>query len=495
MTRYRWPPWSRWSPVLLLAAVAMAAAAPPAQPAAQAQALTLEAALRSALQGGIAARGEVLDRVEQQARWESAQAEFEPKPSLSSQARRHWIRGLPGTTDEAGVSAGATWKFLSGAQLEARWIRDFNRSPQEGTVRPLTRVLEVVQPLLRGAGPAARLGLERARLDEHIGRHLRSLALDNVMVSVSLAYLDAVASHQQVELARRALERFTEARTVNQSLLQAGRLAQVELLQSDADIAQAELELAQARNDAQAAASALLQLLGPELAGRRPEDLVLPDDLPSARDPEPVPDSTQAVAEAQSRRADLLLARTAVDAARVGVAQAADEARAALDLGMRLQSGGGAATVTADGAVQASGTDRSISLAWELPLDRGVLRLRRSQSQVDLQRAELALEDAHRVVRTEVDNALRDLGFARRQLTLAAAAVELNRRKLEAETERFRAGKTSGFQLSAAQDELHTAESAHAQAAMAVQRAMVQLDWSLGRLEGRRQALMQAMPR
>jgi outer membrane protein TolC len=487
---------SHWSLAVLLAVVQVARAQPdpPAAPQApaRAQVLTLEAAVRSALQGSLAARNEQLDRLDEQARWVAARAEFEPKPALSSQARRHWVRGLPGTTDAAGVSAGATWKLLPGTQLEARWVKDINRSQTDGTTRPLNRVLEIVQPLLRGAGAAARLGLERARLDVAMGQHLRNLVLDDVMASVTLAYFDAVAAHQQVGLARRALERVLEAQAVNRSLLQAGRVAAVELLQSEADVAQAELELAQARHDALGSASALLQLLGPDLSGQRPENLALPEDLPPEPAAPSAPDPAQALAEAQARRADLLLATAAIDAARMEVAQAVDDGRSTLNLGLRVQSSSGTASAGTEGTTPVPGTDRSIGLSWELPLDRGVLRLQHAQAQVNLQRAELLLEDAHRLVRADVDNALRELASARHQLDLTTATVELNRRKLDAETERLRAGKTSGFQLSGAQEELRAAESAQAQAAVAVRRAMLQLERSIGTLATRRQALMQA---
>jgi outer membrane protein TolC len=452
----------------------------------QAPVLTLSAALRSALQSGSAARSETLDRLQRQALWEAAQAEFALKPSLSSRARRLWSGGTPGRSDEAGIAAGATWKLPTGTQFEASLLQDLNRSP-DGSARALTRVLEVVQPLLKGAGTAAGLALEQARLAERIGQYQRSQALDETYVAVSLAYFDAVLAHQQVGLAQRALERVAQAQAVNRSLHQAGRLAQVELLQSDADLAQAELELEQARNAAQSTASALLLRLGTDLAGLRPGDLRLPDGLPTG--PLPLLAEPQALAQAQAGRADLMLAETAMAAARLAVAQALDEGRATLNLALRVQSSTGAALASAP---VTPGTDRSIGVTWELPLDRSLLRLQRTQARLDLRRAELALEDAQRQMRSEVADALRDLGFAQRQLALAAGTVELNRRKLDAETERFRAGKTSGFQLSAAQDALRAAESGQAQAALAVQRAMMQQDRALGALAARRQALMQA---
>lgn len=453
--------------------------------------LTLDAALRSALEASSAARAGQLDRQQQQALWVFAQAEFSPSFSVSTQARRQWSRGLPGAADEANMTAGTLWKLPSGAQIDLRLIQDLARTAGT-TARPVTRVLELVQPLLKGAWSAARLGLEQARLAEQIGTYQYSQALDDVFTLVSLAYFDAALARQQVVLAQRALERVEQAKAVNEALHQAGRLAQVELLQSETDLAQAGLDLEQARNAALTAASALLQLLGPDLAGRAPGDLLLPEALPPEA-PGPMPAEQEALAQAQAQRSDLLMAEAAVAAARVGMAQAENEGRSTLDLALRVQSqssvadtGGGSLPGSASG-----GSERSIGLTWVLPLDRSLLRLQRSQARLDLRRAELALEDAQRQLRRDVADALRELDFAQRQWTLAGRTMDLNRRKLDAETERFRAGKTSGFQLSAAQDALRAAESAQAQAALAMQRAQIQHARALGLLAGRRHVLMQ----
>lgn len=454
--------------------------------------LTLDAALRSALEAGSAARAGQLDRQQQQALWVFAQAEFSPSFSLSTQARRQWSRGLPGAAEEANMTAGTLWKLPSGAQIDLRLIQDLARTAGT-TTRPVTRVLELVQPLLKGAWSAARLGLEQARLAEQIGTYQYSQALDDVFTLVSLAYFDATLARQQVVLAQRALERVEQAKAVNEALHQAGRLAQVELLQSETDLAQAGLDLEQARNAALTAASALLQLLGPDLAGRAPGDLLLPEALPPEA-PGPMPAEQEALAQARAQRSDLLMAEAAVAAAWVGMAQAENEGRSTLDLALRVQSQSSVADTGGGGSLPGSasgGSERAIGLTWVLPLDRSLLRLQRSQAQLDLRRAELALEDAQRQLRRDVADALRELDFAQRQWTLAGRTVDLNRRKLDAETERFRAGKTSGFQLSAAQDALRAAESAQAQAALAMQRAQIQHARALGLLAGRRQVLMQ----
>lgn len=443
--------------------------------------------LRAAIHSSPAAQQAFLDHLDQQAQWQAAQAQFSPFPTLSSAAQRQWIRGIDTAADTATLAAGIDWTLPAGTRISASLSPTWARQGPDSAARRLNRILEITQPLWRGAGAAARLALEQARLAERIGGYQQGQVLDEVYVAVTGAWFDAVLARKQVGLAQQALARVSQVREVNQSLRQAGRLAQVELLQSDADVAQAELALEQAQNVALAAVSGLLQGLGPEFAACRPADVVLPEALPAREaqaDAGAVDDAAAldaALAEALAQRADLQMARALVALARLGAAQVEDQGRAALDLAWRLQSS------TSAGA--ASAAERAVSLTWQLPLDRSALRLAQTQAQLALRRAELALQDLERQVRRDVADARREAGFARRQWQLATRTVDLNRRKLDAETERFRAGKTSGFQLSAAQDALRDAESAQAQAALAAQRADLALERALGRIALRRQAL------
>jgi outer membrane protein TolC len=447
--------------------------------------LTYSVALRSALQRGTAAQAQKLDDQVRQAQWESAQADYSPKPSISATTQRQ-LGSAAGTANSSiNLTAGAQWQLLSSTRLQAQLQQTANRSPGSGASRQSTLVLELIQPLLRGAGAAARYPLDAARLADRVSQFTIDQALDNIFISVSQAFFDAVAAQQQVGLSKRTLNRVLQTKEVNSSLYDAGRVAKVELLQSDADIAQAELGLARARNAALASLSALLQLLGPEWSERQAAEVSLPDSLPAvALDGAPrMPD--QLVSQALTVRAEMRIAQAALETARISLAKAEDESRPALDLRVGLAS-------TSPSSLGSANSQSSVGLMWSVPLDRSPLHLQRTQARVGLERAELAFQNASRQVRSEVVAALRELEFAQAQQTLAANTVELNRRKLDAEAERFRAGKTSGFQLSAAQSELSLAEAAQIDAALTVQRALVEFDRASGTLTQRRSVAMQA---
>lgn len=439
-------------------------------------------ALRAALLLGTAAQTEGLNQVLQQAQWGAAKAVYEPKYSLSGGAQQVKPSSDAASSNQNKVSAGVTWSVPSdtGMRLRAQLDRNLSDSRQSNWV------FELVQPLLRGAGAVARYPYKLAQITARMGELNRNQQLDSVYAAVSFAYIQAVAGQQQVRLSQAALDRVLHSKEVNLALFQAGRIAKLELLQSDADVAQAVLGLARARNEALSSTSALLQLMGPEWADRQAKDVLLVESLPMM-EVIVVPQSyEQAVIQAQASRADLQLAKDALEIERIGVAQVVDDALPKVDLSVShsIQSH----------AFIGSGTNSStISLNWEIPLDASQLRLQQVRAQVSLQRAELAYADALRQVRSDVVSSLRALEFSKAQLALAAETVEIIRRKLDAENERFRVGKSSSFQLSSAQNELSNAENNHAQAVQTMLRSVIDYDRATGGVTARREAVLQKL--
>jgi outer membrane protein TolC len=438
------------------------------------------------LQAGTVAQIERLDHILQRVQMESARAGYEPKPFMSGAIQQQRLDGITGASRQNVLSTGAAWTLLTGTRLKAQLNHTSGSSADViGTTRQANWVFELVQPLLRGAGASARYPLKLAELSERMGELARNQSLDGVYIAVSLAFFDAVTGQRQVVLSQRALERVLKSKGVNHALLEAGRMATLELLQSDADVAQAEFDLARARTDALTKTNALLQLLGPEWSARHPQDVVLPETLPGLSANVSPQAYEQAVAQAQNTRADLLLAKDAVEMGLIGLAQAENDALPVLDMTVSRSA-------LRSSTVGTAGGSSGIMLNLEVPLDRSLLRQQHTQAQVNFQRAELYFQDALRQVRSDVMTALREFESSKAQLELATKNVEINRRKLQAEEERFRVGKISNFQLSAALNDIRVAEENQIQAQLFMQRAAIESDRATGALSARRTSVMQA---
>lgn len=439
--------------------------------------LSLAQAVQLALTRASAARSLSIDADVQRAQIDAAESEFRLRPSLSGQTTQQRAPNVPAGTASSNLTAAGSFKLPIGTQIEAGTTWTHTRSPEAGTTRPQSRFIQLVQPLLKGRGAAARIALDTTLLSAQVQDVQRQQSLDSLYLAVVFAYYDAVSAAGQVALARNALDRIEQGRRVNQSLVEAGRLARVELLQSEVDVAQGEMSIAQARNSASAAVQSLLQLLGPEFARLDPQSIELTDSVP---DPdEAVPVESAAVANALSQRTELRATALLIEAARLGFARAEDDARTQLDLVAGVQSSSAGTPM----AAPTDGPTYSIGLKFSVPLDRATLRARKSEAAATLQKAEMAHVDMETLVQAEVRTAVRDLAFVLGQLSSSSKTIAIQQRKLDAELEKLRAGRSSAFQLSAAQDALRQSESARLLARLAVVRARLQLTKATGQLK------------
>lgn len=445
--------------------------------------LTLQQAQRLALTQTSTAFATLLDKAIQAAQLQVAEDEFAPKFALSGQSERKLPSDRLNTTTNANVAAGATLKLPTSTQIETSLTQNYARQLQTGSARSFTKLLQIVQPLIKNAGlTTATLARDTARLNDQIANYQRSQILDGLYLTVTQAYYDALQAHKQAEVAARSLERLQQVRTVNQGLYEAGRIAKLELLQSAADIAQSELSLAQTRNAEKAANSLLLQLLGPAMASQSDANLQLVEDL-SLLDPS-LPTEEAVITQSQTLRDDLLIARLSVDTARLGLLQAKNEMLPQLDLNAGVQS------ISSNVETQNLGPDYVVGLKFSIPLDRSTLNLQKTQAKANLRKAELALQDVETQVQSDVKNAIRELEFSVRQYRLAQSTANLHRHKFEAEQIKYRAGRTSAFELSAAQEALNNSELSLVQARFTVERALLALQRATGLVAQTRDVLL-----
>lgn len=462
--------------------------------------MTLHRAINLALQYHPAIRSGRLDRQLQQESLRVAETEFHPKGYLGGE----WGRQREAEkTSRTSVELASNWKFRTGAyaDMSVSRARQSSVGGREGT---LESTLRIVQPLLKGNGSVAMLALRDARMQESIGRLEYVQQLNQVVVDTVTAYLTAVQARSQVDLANLSLERSLEIKEMNQAMHRAGRIAALDLLQPDLDVAQNELALAQARNAAEQSKRALLQLFG--LAGSRlpVQALVLADDLPG-----PVVDVSDDVINAKQalvEREDLVVAETLVTMSKNALRQAENNSLPQLDLvveyqprtrsSQRITSSSNSDDLsdssdlsnfsnTNDLSNPAGVSRRGVMLQLQIPLDRNTLNLERSSARASLQKATWALEDLRTNAEVELDAAFQELQSIQQQLILAQKSLELARKRLDSEVEKMKAGRSTTFELSSAQGALKEAQSNVVAMQLAVPRAKLQLDKVTGKLLAR----------
>lgn len=471
-------------PDALLAAPPAIAAEALSAPPPTALRLSLQEALQGALTRAVSVQTQQLDLQQQQEQTEQARHEFLPQTVLSSQLERNSASGTgTGATRGTATSGNlvSTWKLRSGTQLSLSEGRLYNRYGQSApadsfvpgaSLNTSSRVTSVSlsQPLLRGSGSdVVLLNEHRAALALESARRSVLQTQRDVVLNGVLAYFALEQARQNVSLAQAALQRAGDARSINDALLAAGRIARIALLQSDADVAQAELALTQSRQAENVARRQLLRVIGRYDLDADRTDITLTDSF-AAYLPPATQNEAPILRDALARRVDLQLARDAVSASQFSVIAAQDGMRNQLDLYARLDRSGDSAGGTSNRQI-----NRAVGLSFSMPLDKSESRLALGAARVALTKAELSLADLERTARAEVSDALRNIDFAFLQHRMAQRTAELARQRLAGEIEKARAGRSSATDLSLAQDTLNQALSQEVQARFAIFTAQLEL--------------------
>jgi outer membrane protein TolC len=84
-------------------------------------------------------------------------------------------------------------------------------------------------------------------------------------------------------------------------------------------------------------------------------------------------------------------------------------------------------------------------------------------------------------IETEIRNAIEGFASARRSLALAQSTLELQRGRLEAESEKLKAGRSSTSQVSDAREGVRSAEREELSARLELVRKSFEFDQALGR--------------
>ncbi|MBL4692876.1 MAG: TolC family protein, partial [Magnetovibrio sp.] len=167
----------------------------------------------------------------------------------------------------ASLSPTATLKSKYGTSYTLQWNNSFARTlNRTGTSNRPTFTsdpeLTIVQPLLKGFDQNVNTAnLEISRLNDELGSLSMRNTVAQVITSVVNAYWQVVLSREQLAIAGVALERAHQILDINKALVASGRMAELDMVQAKADVAQKEFSLDVAENVYRRAKTSLMALL------------------------------------------------------------------------------------------------------------------------------------------------------------------------------------------------------------------------------------------
>lgn len=341
----------------------------------------------------------------------------------------------------------------------------------------------VTQPLLRGRGAyVTRLPLMIARGNLRQQQESVEDQITQLVMQAEQAYWQVVGARENVGVAESSLKLADEALKRAQKELELGASSPLDIFQPQQSYANAELALTQAHYAQAAAEDALRMQIGADISPRFRE---MPLELTEPLTPQASasPDKEQLVDTAIARRQDVAAIRQALAVDDLQLAQANDQMRPSLSLGLMYVSSGTGGNVYELGNVFAGGSQSvtiipggvgdalrqvfgfglptyQMSLNLSLPIKNHTAQANLADQTVSKKMDALRLRLGEQNVRLQVLQAYENLQSSRASVDLAKAARDFAEKRVEAEEKKYELGTEQIFFVLTAQGDLTTAESA-----------------------------------
>ena len=337
--------------------------------------------------------------------------------------------------------------------------------------------LNFTQPLLRGAWDMT--GTQAVRLAEYARDRdmagVRQAGSDVVQAAVD-AYWDLAFAYADRDVKQRSLTLAEELKSLTEAKYRVGAVAEVEVVQTEADIASRTDALLTAQNTVLQAADRLrILLFGLEDGGQWDLEL-LPSSAPPAANAMQL-DWRESFSTAREYRADLRQLRIDVDQTDLDWQVAQRNTLPKLDL-----TGGGSYSAQ-DSQVGSAFSDLSdrdfpgytVGLIFELPLGNAQYKGKENRTRQLNRLAVRTLRDRENEIANAVRDAVRNINFNAERVTVTARASAVAQRQLEAEQRRLQEGASTNFQVLQFQTDLAVAESQEIKARMDYAKATTKL--------------------
>jgi len=346
--------------------------------------------------------------------------------------------------------------------------------------------MTITQSLLKGFGIGYNLAnLRKARINVEITLlELKAIA-EQVTANVEQAYWDLFLAKQEMDIQQRSLDLAERQLIESKERVAVGRLPELELAAVHAEAATRKEAMIDAQSRYEQSRLQFLFLLNlPKQSNW--EAIPIPVDRPFI--PVDTLDMVQIHEQlAMQYRADLQQGRLDLKKNRLDVARTRNGLLPRLDLFITL----GRTTYARSFSesipdLESPFYDISTGLIFEFPLPNREARAQFARSKYSLEQLELSLTNMERLVQRDVRSAYNEVLRSRQQIEATQVARDLQEKKLLAEQEKFRVGKSTNFLVLQAQRDFIASQLNEARAMVAYLNALVNLYLMEGTLLERR---------
>ncbi len=358
--------------------------------------------------------------------------------------------------------------------------------------------LSFTQPLLRDFGRlATSRGIYLARTDSQISVENFESIVSQIVQQVETAYWNVVESRELFVVAEESLALARDLDRRNRIQVEVGTLAPIELVQSEATIAERQEQIITAEARLRDADDELLRLLN--LSQAMAEGLAVMPLTPPETEPVEI-DIEQAIEVALDERPEVRSQRLQLERLAIDAEYFDNQTLPTLDVragyGAQGLGGTGEIPVSEDEVLQLNTglgdafdtvldrdfTGWNLGLFFSYPLQNRTARAQAAIAELALDQGTTQLSQVELSVITEVRSAARRVRTAEQQIQSAEATSRLQQRNLEAEQKRYENGMSDSFRIAQIQNELVSARSREVTAVTNYRLALADYYRSIGRL-------------
>ncbi len=354
------------------------------------------------------------------------------------------------------------------------------------------------QPLLRNFRiDSTRQQLQVTRINRDISDVQLRATITNTLSNVRNAYWDYVFATQAVDVAQQSVDLAEQLVKDNQTRVEVGTMAPIDVVQAQSQAATARQNLATAQQAMHTAELVLKRLIVNGTEDPNWNAQLDPVDRPEFH-PEAI-DIEAAVRRALSERTDLEIARKNLEMNDVTMKFLRDQMKPQADLSLSYtpQGVGGTQIVRQNNGQLGSTISDRIPLGigeafdalfhnrypqwvaqvnFSYPLGTSAQEANVARARVQFNQTQAQLKQIELQIATDVTNAAVTAQTAAERVEEAQAARELAQKQLEAEQSKFEVGMSTNYNVIQSQRDLATAQNNELQAVLNYRKALVELE-------------------
>ncbi|MEO8259198.1 MAG: TolC family protein [Acidobacteriota bacterium] len=356
---------------------------------------------------------------------------------------------------------------------------------------------QYTQPMMRGFRiDSTRQQLAVARINRDISDIQLKASITNTLTNVRNAYWDYVFATEAVQVAQSSLDLATKLVQDNQTRVEVGTMAPIDVVQARSEQATRRQALVSAQSTRRTTELSLKRLIVSGTDDSNWDAAIDPTDRPDFR-PEAI-DIPAAVRRALSERTDIDIAKKSTETNNVTLKYLQDQMRPQADLvafygfnglgGTQLLTEGQGVNRTVIGSIPGGYADAlsslfrnsfprwNVSMNFSIPLGLSSAQASAARARVQLNQVQAQLKQVELQVATDVTNAAITAQNTAEAVQAAQVARELAQQKLEAEQSKFEVGMSTNYFVVQAQRDLADAANSELRTVLNYRKSLVELE-------------------